>query len=82
MKMPGFNAETSLYRPALMIRPDPVGLEGGIVVGEDGEILYAKKKPNLDAYATCVYNCIQRNKNRAPLADVASFCAEACVPAL
>jgi hypothetical protein len=75
MKMPGFSAETSLYRPAFIVRPDPEGFEGG-------EIIYAKKKPNLDAYAACVYNCIQRNKNKAPLADVASFCAEACVPAL
>lgn len=75
MKMPGFTAETSLYQPALIVQPDSEGFE-------EGGILYARKRPNLDAYAACVYNCIQRNKNKAPLADVASFCAGACTPAL
>jgi hypothetical protein len=56
MKMPGFTAETSLYQPALIVRPDPGGFEGPVVIGDPGGFGGSDLPPQ-EISSDCVKNC-------------------------
>lgn len=81
MKMPGFSAETSLYQPALIVRPDSGGFEGPVVIGESGGFggdVYASDGCLTTCIENCSIICVLSNRPRKCYKNCILNCAISC----